>query len=62
MTKLANGEFTDGPTISPIVTRTSDRYAKAAGLWFEARFNHPRIGLVVLPYATFAEAAASRLK
>ncbi len=44
------------------VVQTKDKFAKLNGLYWEARFNHPRIGLVVLPFETKAEAAAATLK
>jgi hypothetical protein len=62
MTKLANGTMTNGPVQIPLVVKTKDRYAKQAGLFWEARFAHPTLGTIVLPYATKAEAEASRLK
>lgn len=49
-------------TIGPnIVKLTSDKYARMNGLNWEARFFHPVIGLVVMPYKTRAEAEAATL-
>lgn len=50
-------------TIKPAaVVQTKDKFAKLNGLYWEARFNHPRIGSVVLPFATRQEAADATLK
>ena len=49
-------------TIKPAaVVPTKDKFAKLNGMFWEARFNHPKIGSVVLPFATKAEAATATL-
>lgn len=44
------------------VVQTRDKFARMNGMFWEARFSHPTLGCIVLPYATRKEAEASRLK
>lgn len=50
-------------TIKPAaVVPAKDKFAKLNGLFWEARFNHPKIGQVVLLFATRQEASEATLK
>jgi hypothetical protein len=49
-------------TIGPnLVKLSTDKWAKSKGLLWEARFNHPVLGLVVYPCHTRAEALEQKL-